>query len=121
MFAVPVINFEIKEAAKRRIEFKKIYKILNREQALTESAENKIKRIIQFIHENYTSDISREGLASAVDMNHNYMSRLFYRHTGKKVNEYINDLRIKKAVDLLKNPSNGVKIIDIALKVGFEN
>ena len=87
--------------------------------AITESSEEKLKRVIAFIEENYTSDISREGLAAAVDLNPNYMSRIFTSYTGKKINEYINELRIKNAVK--KIGEGDMLIIDIALACGFES
>ncbi len=124
VFIIMIIIYETREAKIRRMEFKRIYEILeknNKINTLTESAEEKIERIIDFINENYTSDISREGLASAVDMSPNYMSRLFYVHTGKKVNKYINHLRITDAARQLKESNNGKRIIDIALATGFEN
>ena len=49
------------------------------------------------------------------------MSRLFCIHTGKKINEYINHLRIADAARQLKEPDNRKKIIDIALATGFES
>jgi AraC-like DNA-binding protein len=90
-----------------------------RELSITESSEDKLKTVIDFLKENYTSDLSREGLASAVDMNPNYMSRLFKSYTGKKISEYINELRVVEASEKLKDKN--VKIIDIALSVGFDS
>jgi AraC-like DNA-binding protein len=90
-----------------------------RELSITEASEDKLKTIIDFLNENYTSDLSREGLASAVDMNPNYMSRLFKTYTGKKISEYITELRIRDAAEKLRNKN--ARIIDIALAVGFDN
>ncbi len=87
--------------------------------SITEESERKLTRIIDFVKENYTSDISREGLAAAVGMNYNYMSRLFKIYTGKKLNEYIHELRIEDSVRKLKDKN--ARIIDIALSVGFES
>lgn len=50
---------------------------------------------------NYMENISREGLAGAIDISTDYMSRLFKTYTGKKINEYINDLRIQEAMKKL--------------------
>ncbi len=122
-FIVFIIIYEARENKKRRIELQKLYDKLEKDnnQTLTETAEKKIEKIINFLNENFTSDISREGLASTVDMSPNYMSRLFSLHTGKKINEYINHLRIAFAAKQLAEPENGKSIIDIALTVGFES
>ena len=87
--------------------------------SITESSEEKLKRVIAFIEENFTSDISREGLAAAVDLNPSYMSRLFMTYTGKKISEYINELRVKQVVEKIENGGN--LILDIALDAGFES
>jgi len=86
---------------------------------ITDATEKKLEMIIDFLNQNYTSDISREGLAAAIDMNTNYMSRLFKTYTGQKINEYINSLRIEDAKDRLFRSDE--RIIDIAFSVGYES
>ncbi len=119
---VIIIIFETKESKKRRTEIDRMYKILqNKNTVLTESAEQKIEKITAFLNENYTSAISREGLAFAAEMSPNYMSKLFSVHKGKKISEYINHLRIADAAEQLEKSGNGKKIMDIAISVGFES
>ncbi len=86
---------------------------------VTSSAEDKLKRIMAFLDENYRSDISREGLAGSIGMSPDHLSRIFTSYTGKKIQDYINERRIADARDQLKNPEN--RIIDIAFSVGYEN
>ncbi len=117
--------FIARESMKRQLEIELLYNKLerfearNRELSITGTSEEKLERVIDFIKENFTLDISREGLASAVDLNPDYMSRLFKAYTGMKVNEYINKLRIEEAAARLRNEKT--RIIDIAFAVGFEN
>jgi transcriptional regulator GlxA family with amidase domain len=87
--------------------------------AITDSSEEKLKRVISFIKENFTYDISREGLAAAVDLNPNYMSRIFMTYTGKKINDYINELRVKRTIEKIEK--GDMLILDIALDAGFES
>lgn len=114
-----------KQIMKRRLEMELLYDKLKtyegrvKEVSITESSEEKLKRVTAFIDDNYTSDISREGLAAAVDMNPGYMGGLFKTYTGKTINEYINSLRVEEAKRQLD--AGGSKIIDIAFSVGFEN
>jgi len=89
------------------------------EPAITLSSEEKLDTVIAFIKDNYTSDLSREGLASSVEMNPNYLSTLFNTYTGKKINDYINNLRIADAMNLMTTSED--KIIDIAFATGFES
>lgn len=114
-----------REIMKRRIHLEFLYNQLRnmdgREKgpSITETSEEKLKRVVKFINENFTSDISREGLAAAVEMNPNYMCSLFKSYTGSTLHDYISNLRVKEAVRLLENTDQ--KIIDIAFSVGFEN
>ncbi|MDA3810306.1 MAG: AraC family transcriptional regulator, partial [Spirochaetaceae bacterium] len=89
------------------------------EPQITSTSEEKLETVLNFIKQNYTSDLSREGLAAAVDMNTSYFSTLFNTYTGKKINEYIHSLRIKDAIILLESSDD--KIIEIAFSVGFES
>ncbi len=86
---------------------------------LTASAVEKIEKAVAYIRENFTSDISRDGLASHLDISPNYFSKLFAEYTGKKMNDYIIDLRIDEAMKLLRDTDR--QIIDIAFAVGFNN
>ncbi len=110
---------------RRRLEMDLLYKKLKifedqqKGLSITESAEEKLERVIYFITENFTSDISREGLALAVGISPNYMGKLFKTYTGKSINEYINHLRINEAKRQLE--SGNFRVIDIAYSVGFEN
>jgi AraC-like DNA-binding protein len=114
-----------REILRRQIELDFVYKKLGRfegrdkEVSITDSSEEKLKRVIDFINENYTEDISREGLAAAIGMNPNYMGSLFKTYAGKTISEYINKLRIEDAVRELEEGK--FKVIDIAFEVGFEN
>jgi AraC-like DNA-binding protein len=86
---------------------------------ITESSEEKLAKVVDFINGNYTSDISREGLAATININPNYLSSLFNAYTGKKIKEYINFMRIKEAAKQLEETDE--KIVNIAFSVGFEN
>ena len=52
-------------------------------------------------------------------MNPDHLSRVFNKYTGKKINEYINAIRIDEAKKMLKNSK--YKITEIAISVGFDN
>lgn len=124
-----VLGFAVlgsREYQRRMFELKTLYNRVHvgekkidtiRKKVITVSTEEKLRSIINFIGENYTSGISREGLAAAVGMNPNYFSSQFREFTGKKINDFINELRVNDAIERLKNPE--VKIMDVALATGF--
>ncbi len=64
------------DSKKRQVELELLYSKLKqndeKEVLITESSEEKLNRVIDFIKENYTSDLSREGLAAAVEKRPHY-------------------------------------------------
>ncbi len=87
--------------------------------SLTERTEEKIERVISYIHENYLSDISREGLAASVDVHPDNLGKLFRQYTRKKLGDYICELRIGDAARMLRETESTV--VDIAFATGFES
>ncbi len=87
--------------------------------SIAPATEEKIRNAIVYIHENYMFDISREGLATLAELNHDHFGKAFRIYTGKKFQDYINDLRIRSAAVMLRETDK--KIIDIAFDSGFES
>jgi AraC-like DNA-binding protein len=86
---------------------------------ISATSEEKIKRAMQYIEENYMYDVSRENLAASIDMHPDSLSRYFKIFTGKKFGDYINEFRVKSAAEKLKETDDN--IIDVAFSVGFES
>ena len=76
-------------------------------------------RIQILIEENYARDLSIDDIAHEVDLSPSYMSYTFKQETGKNIIEYLNGLRIEKAMELLKNPE--IKIYQISEMVGYKS
>lgn len=79
-----------------------------------------IDKIIYMINTEYGSnDLCIEKIADNFSMNATYIGRLFKMYTQKSINEFINDVRIKAAKELLKNENNSID--NISKKCGFSN
>lgn len=76
-----------------------------------------IKQAIGYIQENYRRPITIEELAERCNMSQGHFCRLFKQYTLKTPVQYVNNLRISKAIELLI--SGNRKILDIALDTGF--
>ncbi|MCP4136668.1 MAG: helix-turn-helix domain-containing protein [bacterium] len=87
--------------------------------SITEDSKKKLDEVITYLDENYTSDIAREGIAVALDINPDYLGKLFKNYKGMKIGDYINELRIQKASELLSDGDESVT--DIAFAVGYES
>lgn len=84
-----------------------------------QKSEGVVEKAKRFIHQNYTRDISREDIASSVFLTPDYLSKIFKTQTGVHIKDYINDLRIKKAKELLLQSS--LSISEISSRTGFES
>ncbi len=78
-----------------------------------------VKKVLTFIHKNYSQKISLDEIASVVGMNTQYFCRYFKSLMGKTLTEYINEVRIEKAAECLIKTNE--KIIDIAICCGYDN
>lgn len=72
-----------------------------------------------YINQNYSRDLSVEMLASLVYLTPDYLSRLFKKSTGKSLSQYIRQVRMEQASELLRTTRR--KVIDIGTSVGYAN
>ena len=77
----------------------------------------KIAEAKTFINENYMKPISLDIMADSLAMNPKYLSQLFKSETGKNISDYIAELRIEKAKELLIGTD--FKIGEIADAIGI--
>ncbi len=90
-----------------------------RKPTVTDETRQKFEKALAYLNDNYTFDISRENFAESIGLNHDYLGRLFIQLKGVKMSDYINELRVKKAAEMLSGSSKNVT--DIAFAVGFES
>ncbi|PLS09629.1 response regulator [Neobacillus cucumis] len=73
----------------------------------------------QFLQENYMKEISLQELAAIGGVAPSYLSRLFTKELGINYTDYLNQIRMEKAKELLAIPH--IKVLEVASKVGFNN
>ena len=78
-----------------------------------------IDQIKIYIQRNYQKNLTQEFIASLFYLNRSYLSQLFKKKTGQKFVDYLNDVRIEKAKDLLVTSER--KMYIIAKSVGYDN
>ena len=72
-----------------------------------------------FINNNYQFDIKISDIAKNANVTPNYLSSIFQKEEGISTKTYLTNLRMEKAIGLLKNTSFKVK--DVSLMVGYKN
>lgn len=79
-----------------------------------------IQEALQIMQKQFSGKINLSGLASAVHMNPTYLSRLFHEEVGISFSEYLNQLRMEYAKQLLHRHSD-LNIADVAERCGFNS
>ena len=77
-----------------------------------------IQKLLIYIANHYTEKISIEYLAKHIGLSSSYMCRLFKKHVGLTIFDYINELRCDHAASLI---SNGVPLSEVYTLVGFQD
>lgn len=95
-----------------------LHEKLNNEEDETVS-DQKMKKALEYIHAHYTEDINMAVVSNYVSMNYSLFSFSFKQYTGTNFVSYFNELRLKKAKELLAETDE--KVIDISQTVGYEN
>ncbi|ASA25216.1 helix-turn-helix domain-containing protein [Paenibacillus donghaensis] len=75
--------------------------------------------MIQYMENHLQDNIGLQDIASHVNMGISSVSNIFKEETGTTVYDYLTNLRIDKACELLSG--SGMKIADIAMLVGYQN
>ena len=79
-----------------------------------------VERVINWIDEYFTTDISLTNIADNLNISKYYMSRIFKEITGFTVMQYLMSCRMNRAKYLLEmSPEKSV--LDVAIESGFES
>ena len=78
----------------------------------------RLRELLKFIHENYTSEISLDDIADAASLSKSECCRFFKKHMDMTIFDYILYYKIQKSLPML---SEDQSITDTALSVGFSS
>jgi len=78
-----------------------------------------IRTAKQYIQQNYMKPISLKEVSSVVGFNDSYFSSLFKKESGKNFLEYLSEVRMNKAKELLKETN--LSIASICERVGYND
>lgn len=82
--------------------------------------EERILTVCQYVHDHFMNPIKLETVANLAHMNPTAFCRFFRKTTGQTFFEYINDLRIGKACNLLLD-SRKLSVAEVAYLSGFRS
>lgn len=78
-----------------------------------------IKTVLTYIKRNYKEKIYIHDLAGQLHMNEQYFCRFFKKSIGRSPMEYINEYRIKQAMQLLNKTT--LPVTEVCLECGYNN
>lgn len=80
---------------------------------------DKLKNVLDYIEIHYAQSIAVEQLAKICCFSEYHFMRFFKKHMNQTCIEYINNVRLEKAVELFEQ--GNTSILDVSLSVGFHN
>lgn len=72
---------------------------------------DKFDRVVNYIYNHFTEELSATALAEIAHMSTNHFHRYFKRRMERTVNDFVNELRIAKACNLLINSNMPIAVI----------
>jgi two-component system response regulator YesN len=78
-----------------------------------------ISKIQVFIENHLNEDLSLVRISEHIYLNPSYLSRFYKQKTGENLSEYIDKVRIRKVIEIMK--SGNVRIHELGERVGYSN
>lgn len=88
-------------------------------QAKEEKETSLIGKAKQYIQQNFSKELPLEEVSRYVDLSPYYFTKLFKEETGQTFVEYLTELRIRRAKEMLRNPSSSIK--EICIEAGYSD
>jgi signal transduction histidine kinase/AraC-like DNA-binding protein len=82
-----------------------------------QASEQLVKKTQDYIADHFSKEITREEIADVLGVSPSYVSRIFRRHTGMALWDYVNSFRIARARELLEH--SDMTITEIAFATGY--
>lgn len=83
----------------------------------TISTNKSLEELKKYILSNFAYNFTLDFLASQVHLSREHLSRSFKKYTGQTISEYLLDVRMTRAKQMLRNPKNS--ITDIGTYCGY--
>jgi len=73
-----------------------------------------VARAMAFVKENFSRQISLESAAAEIPLSPSHLSRLFVEETGRGFSDFLIEVRIERAKELLSEPGASIKQVSAA-------
>lgn len=96
-----------------------LFENFGKKQEKTDKKEDHWLELVRYINEFYQENITLQMLAKKEFMSQSYFSRLFQKEMGVNFSEYLTEIRLSHAVNLLADKE--LTVTDICFETGFRN
>jgi len=76
-------------------------------------------KIIKYLYDNYQGEIKISNLSEIFNMSASRLAQIFKKYTSMTIIEYLNKIRINKALNLIRNTN--IPITRIAFEIGYND
>lgn len=77
-----------------------------------------VRLIKEYLHDNFSSNISLAQLVELTNLNRSYLIRVFCKAVGMPPYTYLNQIRVEKAKQFL---AQGISVAEVAIAVGMSD
>lgn len=82
-------------------------------------AQERVEQVMFLMQQNLAAPPSLEELGKKIGCSHFYLSRIFSSQTGQTITQYLRQLRMERAAELLK--AREFNVTEVALEVGYNS
>lgn len=118
-YAQSSLRLGAKDILLKPIDSKQFIEMINRVMDYKYTNNQFFNGILEYVNNNYEKNICLTDCANQFHISPNHLTRMFKKYTGVSYIIYLNELRIKKAGELLKDTDLPIK--EIAQQVGYNN
>lgn len=87
--------------------------------AVTDERGLLVRRVLAYIGENLDTPLERDTIARQINLSSNYLARIFREETGKTLSDTIQEMRVRRAAELILQSDRGIS--EIAQECGYAN
>ncbi len=99
--------------------FQQFYNELTDERSKANETDDNLTKLLAYIDDHYSEPLALTDLSAHFHFNPSYLSSYFSQHLNKGFSDYLTDVRITKAKELLDNPN--LSIADVGSMVGYHD
>ena len=80
-----------------------------------------LQKLLDYIDQNYSKSISLHTLTEVINYSPNYISSLFRKYGNMSYKEYLDNVRISHAAEIIRKKSQNKNFTEVAAVCGFDN